>query len=950
MKKNVLILILFFTSSVSLGQEEKSVVVDLSIGKAMGGGSSSNPESLLPDDKFELTFTNFDPTKVIDIGFGSEVGFDSNDLKSLFNGSDSKKLQYDGDQIVTPAKKLELPFTLVIKYSGGDIKEVKFGSGEAENEEDDQITIDEKLKEPFYDAIGLKEGVDREVILRKYMPTPKENETNGREEAQTHYSENPFISPYFSDLWPSSSDASAQSEGGGSVEANAAGTAKSFINPTYFLDALGTFIAKRLKEELNVAYLSKFRDSLKVNTNFKTLLPHTHNTLVYSDVFKYKSFFPTLRESFHTDFNELLINVPEVMQLPENKKKIIREIESDGYILLLSYLEVFRVIKDEEHASKLFERIHNSEYLKTADVTNISSSLRLIAIFSENLKPRVGKGWITSTDLSKLKDPKTLQLFLGLVYENNIRTEDSKIQFDGKTLAEILSESSSRKLNDFVSLSYDFIETIEDVNEIIENNNKKEDSLTLSDYKKYLIAIKKSVLITTQFSGFAENAELSSKLKNRVLPAVESSIMIFDELDKKNYPKVVSNATDLVSTLFASDTSFMKGFLEFSSFMANVVEADTSTQMLTALEQIADPVQSYRFKRQHKFSVSINSFAGGFIGHEFENIDPDLDVSNDTKLFNTVGFTAPVGIAINWGAFSNRAKNDENANGSFSLFFPIIDVGAITSFRLQDESLSLPDLTFKNVLAPGLYTVWGIPKSPLAFGVGAQFGPELRSIEVKDQMGVIKNVEASAWRMGAFISVDIPIKNLYGRSKRSKIPTSKHKSSVVSRAQLLNKQTKKFNTSDFHQVNDALELIMIGKDKAQDIVVRLRLDAEESPEQVNLIWEYSTLEKNKWTSEKFSVPFNDADFDPGKISRKEYEFDGLDDKKIKIENFASTHLDGIAYSYSGTIVFEEGDSYNFMAQTDFIDPAIVMRCMEKVRNKLKEKVQRVKDYVASLKK
>ncbi len=88
----------------------------------------------------------------------------------------------------------------------------------------------------------------------------------------------------------------------------------------------------------------------------------------------------------------------------------------------------------------------------------------------------------------------------------------------------------------------------------------------------------------------------------------------------------------------------------------------------------------------------------------------------------------------------------------------MLDIGAVTTLRITDSTTALPEMSFKNVIAPGLYWVWSAKNHPLAFGVGAQYGPQLRKIE---QGSAVLN--ASGFRVGAFLAVDIPVFNIYNR-------------------------------------------------------------------------------------------------------------------------------------------------------------------------------------------
>jgi hypothetical protein len=92
----------------------------------------------------------------------------------------------------------------------------------------------------------------------------------------------------------------------------------------------------------------------------------------------------------------------------------------------------------------------------------------------------------------------------------------------------------------------------------------------------------------------------------------------------------------------------------------------------------------------------------------------------------------------------------------------VIDIGAITSFRLvNDDTETLPEFNWNNILAPGMYYVNGLKNTPLSWGLGLQYGPQLRDIE-KD--GTTLELSDSLFSVRLFLSVDIPIFNFYTRN------------------------------------------------------------------------------------------------------------------------------------------------------------------------------------------
>lgn len=193
--------------------------------------------------------------------------------------------------------------------------------------------------------------------------------------------------------------------------------------------------------------------------------------------------------------------------------------------------------------------------------------------------------------------------------------------------------------------------------------------------------------------------------------------------------------------------------------MTAVADAENPEDVKAALNAAALPAGSSSIKRQTPFNVSINSYLGFHIGEE----------KLEGKGWGAIrGVSAPVGIAVSAGIKHWPFRE----SGSISFFGSIIDIGAVASFRLtNDEGVEeLPEMKLENIIAPGAYVVYGIPKTPISIGYGWQRGPQLRGItttaaEVEGEPPLVSYDLANGYRWNFFIAVDIPLFNLYTKSK-----------------------------------------------------------------------------------------------------------------------------------------------------------------------------------------
>jgi hypothetical protein len=199
----------------------------------------------------------------------------------------------------------------------------------------------------------------------------------------------------------------------------------------------------------------------------------------------------------------------------------------------------------------------------------------------------------------------------------------------------------------------------------------------------------------------------------------------------------------------------IKSLLKYGTFMSAIIDAKTSDDVEAAIESAALPVGSARIKRESTFNIALNAYCGPYMGYErVYDLDPKW-MSASKSTVNSYGLTAPVGISVSYGGNCKRAKN----HSSYSLFLSVIDIGAIASFRFSDTLTEvLPTIQLKNILSPGIFFSYGIPKSPISVNAGWQMGPLLRKVDAQ----INENTYSDRYvRVSLSICIDIPIVNFY---------------------------------------------------------------------------------------------------------------------------------------------------------------------------------------------
>jgi len=209
----------------------------------------------------------------------------------------------------------------------------------------------------------------------------------------------------------------------------------------------------------------------------------------------------------------------------------------------------------------------------------------------------------------------------------------------------------------------------------------------------------------------------------------------------------------------------------YSAFLAAVAESRSPEDIKQAIRSIALPPGSYSIKRRSFANISLNAYPGLTGG--MEAIQNDLG----REWAPNFGFTAPVGMAVSWGYRGNinnkkylenakyrrrvdrslDMRDDRYLNGhSGSLFFSIIDLGAVVLFRLDGDDSSLPeDVGFQQVFSPGIMYSHGFPQVPISVLAGMQLSPKLRKFG---------DAPADSFRFNLGVTVDLPMANMHTRS------------------------------------------------------------------------------------------------------------------------------------------------------------------------------------------
>ena len=270
-----------------------------------------------------------------------------------------------------------------------------------------------------------------------------------------------------------------------------------------------------------------------------------------------------------------------------------------------------------------------------------------------------------------------------------------------------------------------------------------------TDYFKLYNGMTTFISDASQFDAFG--LEFSAGQKAKIQQYVDLANLagnIYEDIIAANYSSAIMNVRILIDKTKLNESEFAQEFLKYGTFIATVAEADSSDEVQQIIESIALPAGSASIKKRTKSNIALNAYLGLSGGLEFNG---DLD-----EYKPTFALSAPIGIAFSKGLYTKKEDNTYDERGSSTWFFPLVDLGAITTFRFGDDMTEeLPQIKLENIFAPGIYYVRGFANIPVSIGLGGQFGPQLRTVTAQN----ITLDSKASFSFRLFVAIDIPLLN-----------------------------------------------------------------------------------------------------------------------------------------------------------------------------------------------
>ena len=190
----------------------------------------------------------------------------------------------------------------------------------------------------------------------------------------------------------------------------------------------------------------------------------------------------------------------------------------------------------------------------------------------------------------------------------------------------------------------------------------------------------------------------------------------------------------------------------YGTFMADVAAANNPQDFETALNSVALPVGSSQIKRTRPSSFELGAYFGAALSGEQLILPEGVDAPELEETTLTASLFVPVGVSYSFNVGGSK---------SVTLFGSLLDLGALTAFRLEDRNDAdgakverLPEFWLSNVISPGFHLMYNFPKSPITLGVGVQDGPNVRKFSLA---GETQQRNARGVRGMVSLSVDVPI-------------------------------------------------------------------------------------------------------------------------------------------------------------------------------------------------
>ncbi|MFO0577284.1 MAG: hypothetical protein U1A78_25035 [Polyangia bacterium] len=268
-------------------------------------------------------------------------------------------------------------------------------------------------------------------------------------------------------------------------------------------------------------------------------------------------------------------------------------------------------------------------------------------------------------------------------------------------------------------------------------------------------------------------ADLVGQEKSPDIVRLLGVCQVLGDMFQGNYADGIRGTIVLLSEDAAALPESVRRYLPLISDLASAKDAKS---VQAALQAAAAPLGTWRAK-QRRPMISVTSVVGGSAAWEHALGPTNVMLSDGWG----AGAMASLGVefSADWYSLCRAFRGDgcgmsppTKANGSIGLYATVIDLGQLAVARvsgLTDTSTSMnppnqqtnvqrqSNVSWEDVFSPGLYLKLNIPRTPLTFGGGAAYAPQLRKYSFTDPSANVTSEFLSTIRVGIFFGVDLTL-------------------------------------------------------------------------------------------------------------------------------------------------------------------------------------------------
>lgn len=541
------------------------------------------------------------------------------------------------------------------------------------------------------------------------------------------------------------------------------------ITQTQILEGITEFLIEAVNKEINEAFFVHLQKALSKYYELSTLFSKSLESLNKIEITKYASSLNALKSAFEKDIKDLLSNVSRLADISKYQELVNQH---PVLTLIFTTCDLISFLQDDIIPPDILYQLGTARYIMKCKSNNYSSTIKLASLISNSLRNvKIGDentntiGWVDKKILNMLKDNSTLfQIFMGLFAQQAggiiFFNDNGNPMFDfQKNLFDHKDDILKTRY-----IVYNFSSTIEIIKSDIENaRSLKKTSSSKSDFIKVYLKIANEIIgLSNNCLGILPGSVVTdietkiNTIKTEFIPLLEQANQVLTKIEEKEYSGALYETDNFLSAIFNKMQNakvkeeyeeIRKYYIKYGIFICSVAEAKSSSDVKAAIDAIALPTGSSRIKKEKSFSFGLNAYVGIFYASNMHYKQTGLP----KKEF---GLTAPIGIAFNCGHFLGT--------GSFTFYGGIIDVGAIFTYKIDNDSSIKSDIRLGQVLSPSVGIVYGLPvvnryNIPFSIGANYQWGPKLRSVKETGN----STLPLLTQRFNVFIAVDIPILNFH---------------------------------------------------------------------------------------------------------------------------------------------------------------------------------------------